>query len=329
MATTVYVSGFGAYSPESRVTNQDLTSRVDTNDEWIVTRTGIRERRMLAQDQQASDLAAEAARRALHRAGMAPESLTHTLVATCTPDTICPSCACVTAHKLGCDSVMAFDLSAACSGFLYGLNVASGMLAAAPNARLMVIGVEALTRRLNWQDRGTCVLFGDGAGACVISAAPGDNLSAKLVDMRCGADASKSELIMVGGGSSRAYLPGDPIHKDFFVSMQGREVFKHAVRAMASVSRDILAGNGLTIEDVDLFVPHQANLRIIEAVGQRMGIAAEKVFVNVETHGNTSAASIPLALSEAIDNGRIKPGMKVLLTTFGSGFTWASALLQF
>lgn len=330
MSSSTYISGFGAYSPENCLTNADLATRVDTNDEWIVTRTGIRERHMLADDQQTSDLAVEAARHALNRARIDAASVSHILLATCTPETLCPSCACVAAHKLGCGGAMSFDISAACSGFLYGLKIGSAMLAAEPESRLLVVGVEALTRRLNWQDRGTCVLFGDGAGACILTQAPvPSTLCARLVDVRCGADASKSELIMVGGGSARAYLPGEPVNDDFFVSMQGREVFKYAVRAMSAISKETLAAHDLTIDDVDLFVPHQANLRIIEAVGQRLNINPERVFINVEKHGNTSAASIPLALSEAVDTGRIRPGMRVLLTAFGSGFTWCSALLQF
>lgn len=330
MSSPIYLSGFGSYSPAALLTNQALEARVATTDEWIVTRTGIRERHMVAEGEQLSDMAAAAAHATLTNAGLTPEILSHVLVATCTPESLCPSTACITAHKLGQDSVMAFDLSAACSGFLYGIKVGSALIRDTPNAKLMLVGAEAITRRLNWQDRGTCVLFGDGAGAVIMDTAPAPSgLSARLLDIQSGSDCSRSEFIVVGGGSNRAYVPGDPVNEDFFVSMQGREVFKHAVRAMTAISLDILGKNNLTMSDIDLFVPHQANLRIIEAVGQRLGVDPARVFVNVESHGNTSAASVPLALAEAIQQGRIKPGMTVLLTTFGSGFIWSSALLKF
>lgn len=331
MSTPIYLSGFGSYSPAARLTNQELEARVaTTSNEWIVTRTGIRERRMVAEGEQVSDMAAAAGHIALANAGYAVEDVSHIIVATCTPETLCPSTACITAHKLGQDTAMAFDISAACSGFLYGIKIGAALIRDTPNARLLLAGVEAITRRLNWQDRGTCVLFGDGAGAVVMDTVPAPSgLSARLMDVQCGSDCSRNELIVVGGGTNRAYVPGDPVNEDFFVSMQGREVFKHAVRAMTAISLDILEKNNMAMADVDLFVPHQANLRIIEAVGQRLGVSADKVFVNVESHGNTSAASVPLALADAMQQGRISPGMTVLLTTFGSGLIWSSVLLKF
>lgn len=330
MSTPIYLSGFGSYSPATHLTNQAIAAHVATSDEWIVARTGIRERRMVAEGEQTSDMAASAGRTTLANAGLSASDLSHIVVATCTPETLCPSAACITAHKLGQDALMAFDLSAACSGFLYGIKVGSALIRDTANARLLLVGVEAITRRLNWQDRSTCVLFGDGAGAVVMDTAPAPKgLSARLVDVQSGSDCSRSGLIVVGGGSNRAYIPGDPVNEDFFVSMQGREVFKHAVRAMTSISIDILEKNNMTIADVDLFIPHQANLRIIEAVGQRLSVDPDKVFVNVESHGNTSAASVPLALADAMEQGRIRPGMTVLLTSFGSGFIWSSALLKF
>lgn len=325
-----YLSGFGCYAPETRLTNKELEARVNTTDEWIVTRTGIRERRIMAPDQNVSDLAAAAARQALEHAGLSADAVTHALLGTCTPETLCPSTACVMMHKLGVSPLMAFDFSAACSGFLYGMKIAAGMLAAEPESCLLVVGVEGLSRRLNWADRGTCVLFGDGAGACLVSSSPSpQGLSARIDDIITATDGSKSELIRVGGGTAHEYLPGEIVVEEFFVSMQGREVFKYAVRAMTAISGEILAKHELTVDDIDLFVPHQANLRIIEAVGQRLGLSADKVFVNVEHYGNTSAASVPLALAEAVAAGRIKSGMTVLVTTFGSGFTWGAALLRF
>lgn len=325
-----YLSGFGCYAPETRLTNKELEARVDTTDEWIVTRTGIRERRIMAPDQNISDLATASARHSLELAGVPANALTHALLGTCTPETLCPSTACVVSHKLGISPRMAFDFSAACSGFVYGIKIAAGLLAAEPESTLLVIGVEGLSRRLNWADRGTCVLFGDGAGSCLVSGKPSPKgLSARIEDFISATDGSKADLIRVGGGSYHEYLPGESVVDEFFVSMQGRDVFKYAVRAMSAISGEMLAKHGLTIDDIDLFVPHQANLRIIEAVGQRLGIDAKKVFVNVENYGNTSAASVPLALAEAVAKERIKPGMTVLVTTFGSGFTWCAMLLKF
>lgn len=324
-----YLSGFGCYAPEICLTNKDLESRVDTTDEWIVTRTGIRERRFMTPEQNVSDLATLAARHSLQNAGVDAQAITHALVATCTPETLCPSTACVMTHKLGISPLMVFDFSAACSGFLYGMKIAQGLLAADPDACLLVVGVEGISRRLNWADRGTCVLFGDGAGACLVSGKPAANgPSALIVDIISATDGSKSQLIRVGGGSAHGYLPSESVVDEFFLSMQGRDVFKYAVRAMSAISASMLEKNGLTVDDIDLFVPHQANLRIIESVGQRLGIASEKVFVNVESYGNTSAASVPLALAEAVEQGRVKSGMTVLITTFGSGFTWGAALLK-
>ena len=328
MITPCTLAGFASFLPEKCLTNRDLEARIETSDEWITSRTGIRRRHILADDESVTDLATRAAQAALAASGVAPETVTHVLMTTCTPDYLCPSSACIIAHRLGVGEAMAFDLSAACSGFMYGIDVARGLIATHPEATVVLISAEALSRRLNWSDRTTCVLFGDGAGACVMSknTLPG---GARLEDVLCTADGTHAMHIAIGGGTKRLYQPGDVLTEDFFLSMQGREVFKFAVRNMTRISETILEKNNLSLDDVDLFIPHQANLRIIEAVGQRLGVAEDKVFINVQDYGNTSAASIPLALADALHNGRIKPGMRVLLSTFGSGFTWGAALLHF
>ena len=327
----LYLSGFGTYVPEKIVTNFDMERLTDTNDEWIVTRTGIRNRHFLAGNEQPSDLAVKAAQQTLANTGIALERITHTVVATCTPEYLSPSTACVIAQKLGLRHCIAFDINAACTGFIYALHVCQALLCANPQACILLVTVEGLSRRLNWQDRSTCVLFGDGAGASIATAQPLDipgHPSARLGSIQCSSDTDCWDLICVGGGTHEAHTLGDPIGPTFFVTMQGREVFKHAVRALVSISHEVLKKEGIGVEDVDLFIPHQANLRIIEAVGSRLGLPAEKVFVNVDGYGNTSASSIPLAMADAFKQGRIKPGMKVLVSSFGSGFTWGSAVLQ-
>ncbi len=327
--TAIHILGFGAYTPERRISNAELASLVDTDDEWIVSRSGIRARHVLTDGEQNSDAGTKAALQALQDADIAPEVITHVLTSTCTPDYLCcPSTACIISSNLGIHGKMAFDISAACSGFVYGLDVARGLLKLTPQAKILLVATEALSRRINWQDRGTSVLFGDGAGAVVLSAEKNGG-KAEVQDVLCRADGVQHPLLTVGGGSSRRYDPGDPIQPDFYIQMRGREVFKAAVRSLTAICRELLEKNNLTIDDVDLFIPHQANLRIIEAVGSRLGMEHSRIFVNVDEHGNTSAASIPLALHEALCAGKIQPGMRVLLSTFGGGFTWAAALLRF
>ncbi|HIU16888.1 MAG TPA: ketoacyl-ACP synthase III [Candidatus Avidesulfovibrio excrementigallinarum] len=329
---SLYLSGFGTCVPEKVVTNFDMERLTDTNDEWITTRTGIRNRHFLAADEQPSDLAVRAAQQTLANTGVPLERITHTIVATCTPEYLSPSTACVVAQKLGLRHCVAFDINAACTGFVYALNVCQAFLCADPQACILLVTVEGLSRRLNWKDRSTCVLFGDGAGASLATAQPLNipgHLSAKLQSIQCSSDTECWDLICVGGGTHEAHVLGDSVSETFFVTMQGREVFKHAVRALVSISLEVLNKEGLSVEDVDLFIPHQANLRIIEAVGSRLGLPADKVFVNVGNYGNTSASSIPLAMADAFKQGRIKPGMKVLVASFGSGFTWGAAVLQF
>ena len=333
--TEIHIQGLGTYVPSKRITNVDLMSLVDTSDEWIVSRTGIKARHMLADDENGSDAGTEAALRALEDAGIAAEDITHVLTATCTPDYLCPSTACIISGNIGSHGAMAFDLNAACTGFVYGLDMAYGILAAKPGAKVLLVGSEAFTRRLNWEDRTTCILFGDGAAAAVLTngeaGAPKRCLPSapRLRDVRCGADGRQYPLLTVGGGTSRNYKPGDPIQNDFYLQMQGREVFKQAVRSLSTVCSELLEGNGLTLEDIDLFIPHQANLRIIEAVGDPLKLGSEKIFVNLDEYGNTSAASIPLGIGDACAQGRIRPGSRVLLSAFGGGFTWGAALLEF
>lgn len=322
------IYSFGDYVPSRILKNEDIARFVDTTDQWITTRTGIKQRHILAEGENTSDAALQAAQRALHKAGVDSKEITHVLVATCTPETLCPSVACVVAGKLGCGPVMALDINAACSSFLYGLEVAQGLLAASPTSTVLLVCVEALTRRLNWKDRSTAVLFGDGAGA-VLLRRHSENALAHLMDIVCVSDGTLHDLITIGGGTARRYEPNEPIHDDFFLRMQGRDVFKHAVRSMTTVCQHILQRNALTMDDVRVLVPHQANIRIIEAVGTRLKIPSDRVFVNVESYGNTSSASVPLALADALAQGRIAKGHMVLTTSFGAGLTWGAALLQF
>ena len=326
---TCIIHGIGTYVPSRMLTNDDLSRIVDTNDEWITTRTGIKKRHVLADDENASDAGLHAAQQALADAGLDAKSVTHVLVATCTPDYLCPSVACILAGKLGCNPVMALDFNAACSGFIYGLDMARSIIAANPDATILLISSEALTRRVNWQDRSTCVLFGDGAGAIVLRGGQHGAGMGQIKDTTCLSDGTLWELITIGGGTKKRYELEEPVGEDFFLHMQGREVFKHAVRNMASICQTVLTRNNMTINDVDLLVPHQANVRIIEAVGSRLDMPAERVFINVHEYGNTSSASVVLALADARAQGRLKPGSQVLAASFGAGLTWGAVLLQF
>ena len=333
MSISCHLSGFGSSTPARALSNKEMESIVETSDEWIRERTGIQSRHVLAEGEQPTDLAAEACKRALASSGIAVDELTHIIMATCTPEWLCPGDACLVTSKIGLTHpVMAFDVNAACSGFIYALDVARGIVATKPDAKVLTMGVEALTRRMNWNDRGTCILFGDGAGATVVTGkpVPGDGPRAILDDIECLSDGRQWELLTIGGGANRTYESGKTVVDDeFYIRMAGSDVFKFAVRNMSAICRMLLDRNGLTLDDIDLMVPHQANLRIIDSVRNRLGIDPEKVFVNIETMGNTSAASIPLALTDAWASGRLRPGMRVMLVTFGGGFTWAAALLRF
>ncbi|WP_199221467.1 beta-ketoacyl-ACP synthase III [Desulfonatronum sp. SC1] len=329
MTMSAHIIGTGAFAPERVVTNIDLQRFVDTNDEWIVSRTGIRERRIAEPGQSCSMLGVEAAKRALEDAKVAATDVTHVLVATFSPDAYIPSTAYILREKLGIPRGMAMDVSAACSGFLFALETARAFVALYPEAMVLVVGSEVISSRLNWEDRGTCVLFGDGAGAAVVTGKPSQG-SAEVLDVLLDGDGSFSDLLVVrGGGSATPMKLGQTVSEDFFVQMQGREIFKHAVRSMAAICQQILEKNGLTPSDIDLVVPHQANIRIIESLAGRLDVPMDKVFVNIEKYGNTSAASIPLALAEAQEKALIPPGSKVMLTAFGGGLNWAAALLQY
>lgn len=325
MPSDCYVHGLGACAPQRILSNEELCSMVDTSDEWITTRTGIKRRHILAEGENISDLGVCAAREALAEAGLAPGDVTHFLFGTCTPDMLCPSSACTAGAKLGIGRIPAYDFNAACMGFLYGLYQCRMLLALEPDARILLVCADAVSRRTNWEDRSTCVLFGDGAGAVVVSARK-EGAVARLEDVLCISDSALWNLITIGGGSAVNYAPGAPIGEDFFLAMQGREVFKHAVRGMTQTCRDILARNGRGTADVDLFVPHQANMRIIEAVGARLEISGQRVFMNVADYGNTSAASVPLALWDARRQGRMPGRTRVLIAAFGGGLTCGAAL---
>lgn len=328
MPASCQIHALGTFVPDQVISNRDLMDLVETSDEWIVERTGISERRKLADSDNASELGLRAARRALEQAGITARDLTHIIVATCTPDHLSPSVACMIAGELDAGPVMALDLGAACTGFIYGLSICHSILCSDPASVILFVCTEALTRRINWHDRSTCVLFGDAAAACVIDASPRERLF-DVVDVICRSDGKQKDLIVVGGGTSCRYEAGQPVGADFFLSMQGRETYKHAVRQMVTVCQTILQRNNRSIGDVSVLVPHQANIRIIEAVGSRLGIDPERVFTNIAMYGNTSAASIPLAIAEALGQGRITRGDLALVTAFGAGLTWGAALLQF
>ncbi len=326
--TDLYIHSIALHTPEKTLSNDELSQRVDTSDEWIRTRTGISCRHVAASGENASDLGTAAARLALAEAGVEPCELTHVIVATGTPDHLSPSVACIIAGNLGCGATMAFDFSAACTGFIYGLSVCHAFLQTNPAAKILFVCTEAMTRRVNWQDRSTCVLFGDGAGALVISG-ESENALAKLEDVECLSDGTGRDLIIVGGGTACEYALQDSVDENFFIRMNGRETYKAAVRSMTGICKDLLARNGYTIADVDLLVAHQANIRIVEAVGERLGISTDHVFTNLSHYGNTSSASIPIALAEARAEGCLAKGRLILTTAFGSGLTWGGALLRF
>lgn len=330
MNTPCIIRGLGHCVPDSVLTNADFERMVETNDEWIVSRTGIRERHVALNGETCVDLCFGASQAALAKAGLAAEDLTHVIVATFSPDAVIPSAACMLAHRLGISGRMAMDVSAACSGFLYALETARALLALHPQAKVLVAACDVVSSRVDYTDRGTCILFGDGAGAVVLTAETSGPAGAQVLDVLVSSDGAMGDLLTVkGGGSATPYKLGDTIRRDFFVEMNGREVYKHAVRAMSSICDEMLKKHGLTTSDVDVFIPHQANLRIVEAVGKRLEMPESKVFTNLQKYGNTSAASVPLALSEAVAAGFVKPGHLVLLGTFGGGFTWGSGLIRF
>lgn len=316
----------GHYVPPFILSNFDLKKIVETSDEWITERTGIKERRIAEQGVATSDLAKEAALRAISKADISPHKIEAIIVATATPDTYVVSTACHTQDKLEARNAFAFDIWAACPGFIYGLKLAKGLINSGEVKNCLVIGAETLSRFLDWEDRATCVLFGDGAGAVLITNTSSQD---KIIDVFLGSDGSlKDLLIMPAGGSLKPFSPEVYEKRECFIKMKGREVFKNAVLKMEEAVDIIFQRNKIKPEEIDFFVPHQANIRIIEALRERLKMPKEKVYVNIDKYGNTSAASIPIALSEMEDKGILKKGNLILLVSFGAGFTWGSALIE-
>jgi 3-oxoacyl-[acyl-carrier-protein] synthase-3 len=319
------IAGTGSYAPTRVLTNADLERMVATSDEWIRERTGIRERRIAATGEACSDLAVQAGKRALAAASVAATELDMILVATCTGDFPLPATACLVQHQLGATKAGACDLSAACCGFVYALSVADAYIKTGMRY-ILVIGSEVMSAITDWTDRNTCVLFGDGAGAVVLSASEGER-GILSTDLR--SDGTLCELIMVPGGGSRTPPSEKVINERLHcIKMKGNETFKVAVRTLEEIARTTLSANHVRVEDLDLYVPHQANVRILKAVTERLGLPMEKVLLNLDRYGNTSAASIPIALDEAVREGRIKEGSLVMLGAFGAGLTWASAMIR-
>ncbi len=322
------IIGTGSYMPERTLTNHDLEKIVDTSDEWIFSRTGIRERRIAAEGEATSDMASAAARNAMEMAGVKPEELDLIIVATVTPDMFFPSTACMVQKKIGAKNAVCFDISAACSGFLYALQTARHYLNGGPRMTALVIGAEKLSSLINWNDRNTCVLFGDGAGAVVVRTDTSANAPGRVLSSVMGSDGNLSDLLKVpGGASAQPITPENVLSRPNTIHMEGRETFKHAVTRMCQASEEALKQAGLTAKDVAMVIPHQANARIISVIAERLGVPEEKTFINLDKYGNTSAATIPVALDEANRSGRIKRGDVILLVAFGGGFTWASSVI--
>ena len=312
------IVGTGSYLPPRVVTNDELSKKIDTTDAWIQERTGIKQRHVADEAQTSSDLALEASRRALEAAGVKASDLDLIVVATSTPDFIFPSTACLLQAKLGVKGSAAFDIQAVCSGFVYGLATADNFIRAGTHKRALVVGAEVFSRILDWNDRGTCVLFGDGAGAVVLAAAEQPGIHASVLR----ADGSQAGILSVPGNVCGGRIIGSP-----FLQMQGSQVFKFAVRVLDEVARETAAAAGMTLADVDWLIPHQANIRILEATAKRLGLPRERLVVTVDRHANTSAASVPLALDEFVRAGKIKAGHKVMMQGVGGGFTWGASLV--
>ena len=317
------ITGTGGYLPEKVLTNADLEQLIETTSDWIVERTGVEERHIAAPGETTCDLAEQAARRALDAAGLEPRDLDLIILGTTTPDHVFPSVASQLQHRLGCYGGPAFDVQAVCTGFVYALDIAARFIRTHAARRALVVGADTFTRIIDWQDRGTCILFGDGAGAVVLEAAdqPG------IMDSKLGADGRYKELLWVPAGVSSGYE--QTRQNAAFVEMRGSEVFKVAVTTLKDIAEQILSANQMTVADVDWLIPHQANRRILAATAKRLGLPAERMIDCVRTHGNTSAASVPLALDVAVRDGRIQRGDTVLLEGFGGGFTWGATLLKY
>lgn len=321
----VGILGVGMYLPEKRLTNKDLEKIVDTTDEWITTRTGIKERRIAREDEATSDMAAEAGRRAIANAKLTPADIDLIIVATITPDMFFPATACIVQDKIGARQCPAFDISVACSGFIYGLAIAKQFIATGAYKHALVISAEKLSSITDWTDRNTCVLFGDGAGAAVL----GPVETGGILSIHLGADGKEGDLIKMPAGGSRIPASEQSVKdKLHYLKMNGSELFRHAVKIMADAAREATTKIGLTAEDIKVVIPHQANIRILNAVAKRMGLSEDKIYLNIEKYGNMSAASSAVAFVEAVKEGRIKKGDKVLLDAFGGGLTWGAIVLE-
>lgn len=319
----------GAYVPQKVMTNKDFEAIVETTEEWITKRTGIEERHIASPDEATSDLAYEAAKVAIARSGIAPESIDMIVVATITPDHFCmPSTACIVADKLGLKNITAFDISAACTGFVYALSIAKAFIESGMKKNVLIVGAETLSRIVDYTDRTTCVLFGDGAGAAVISAT--EQKSEAIIDVRVSADGSYSDFLITPGGGSRIPCSQSTLDDRMnYLKMKGNETFKVAVRTLTNDVKEILEANAITSSSITHFIPHQANLRIIQAVGEALDLREDQVVLTVAKYGNTSAASIPMAMNDLYESGSLKNGELMLLDAFGGGLTWGSALVPF
>jgi len=323
---TCSIVGVGSYVPERRLTNADLEEMVETSDDWITTRTGIKERRIASDDQFTSDLATEAARKAMRKAGVTGEDIDLVIVATITPDMPFPSTACLVQHNIGAGNAAAFDLEAACSGFIYALEIAQQFIMSRTYDTVLVIGAEKLSSIIDWKDRNTCVLFGDGAGAAVLQ---NREQSHGLLTACMGADGGKAGLLSMPGGGSRCPATSDSLdNRLHYLRMDGKETYKSAVTAMHRAALKALERCQLNITQIKCIIPHQANLRIISAVGDRLGAKKEQVYVNVDKYGNTSAASVAIALDQAVEDGVVERGDLILMVVFGAGLTWGAAVIE-
>ena len=326
LGRTCSISGVGSYVPAKVLTNADLARMIETTDEWITTRTGIKERRIAAKNEFTSDLATQAALCAMRRAGVTADQVDLIIVATATPDMPFPSTACLVQRKIGAHRAAAFDLEAACSGFIYGLEIGQQFIMSRTYDTVLVIGAEKLSSIVDWKDRNTCVLFGDGAGAAVLQNRPNSH---GLLTAVMGADGRKSDLLFMAGGGSRCPASAESVAaRMHYLRMDGKETFKNAVQAMQTAAEEALRRCEIDISRIKCIIPHQANLRIIEAVGERLGARPEQLFVNVQKYGNTSAASVAIALDEAVSSGQIQRGDLILLVVFGAGLTWGAAVIE-
>ena len=319
------IAGTGSCLPERVLSNLDLENLVDTSDEWITTRTGIKQRRISSKEEETSKLAAIAAQNALEMAGYGSEEIDLIIVGTITADMTMPSCACLVQKEIGAVNAFAVDLSAACSGFLYGLDMADKYIRNNPDMKILVIGAETLSKRVNWEDRNTCVLFGDGAGACVLV---GNDQGRGIMASRLFSDGRLWELLSLGNAPSRNPDLRNLEYEGAEIRMVGKDVFKYAVRAMEDAIDKVLRQENLSIDKVSLLIPHQANIRILRSLSERLGVSLEKIYINMHKYGNTSAASVPIAIDEANREGRLQRGDLLLLCAFGGGFTWGASLIR-